>query len=474
MIRHGGRDVESVAVAHADVLFAALALYAACFVRDHVLTRVSTLWGDTSDLLPRYSLLLLATLPILIGSLYLCGAYRLSESARSAQTAGAVGRSLVVSSFAVLALAFVLRDQLFSRAIIVQYLVLSHVGFLGARLVFISISRLRGQRVGVPRAVIVGTGAEAQAIGDALRRRGRLDYEVVGWVDVPFERGRDAALPTLGVVDDLPELADRLVVDTVLFGTTLEESARLERTIWQLQEVGKTVHLRGDALGGLLSRTLVGDLDGIPMFTLTSVPMDRVALGVKRAIDLAGSSVGLVLLSPFLLGVAGLVKLTSAGPVLHRQERLGLNARRFEMLKFRSMYDGAEAHRADLAAANEMSGPVFKMRNDPRVTPLGRWLRRYSIDELPQLWNVLRGQMSLVGPRPPLGPEVALYERWQRRRLSMKPGLTCLWQVNGRSELDFDTWMKLDLEYIDNWSLGLDLKILLKTIPVVLTARGAR
>jgi exopolysaccharide biosynthesis polyprenyl glycosylphosphotransferase len=340
--------------------------------------------------------------------------------------------------------------------------------------VFISISRLRGQRVGVPRAVIVGTGAEAQAIGDVLRRRGRLDYEVVGWVDVPFERGRDAALPTLGVVDDLPELADRLVVDTVLFGTTLEESARLERTIWQLQEVGKTVHLRGDALGGLLSRTLVGDLDGIPMFTLTSVPMDRVALGVKRAIDLAGSSVGLVLLSPFLLGVAGLVKLTSAGPVLHRQERLGLNARRFEMLKFRSMYDGAEAHRADLAAANEMSGPVFKMRNDPRVTPLGRWLRRYSIDELPQLWNVLRGQMSLVGPRPPLGPEVALYERWQRRRLSMKPGLTCLWQVNGRSELDFDTWMKLDLEYIDNWSLGLDLKILLKTIPVVLTARGAR
>jgi lipopolysaccharide/colanic/teichoic acid biosynthesis glycosyltransferase len=144
------------------------------------------------------------------------------------------------------------------------------------------------------------------------------------------------------------------------------------------------------------------------------------------------------------------------------------------MLKFRSMYSDAEQRQAELLAQNEMSGPVFKMTNDPRITLVGKWMRKFSIDELPQLWNVFVGDMSLVGPRPPIPKEVEQYERWQRRRLSMKPGITCLWQVGGRNEIDFDSWMKLDMEYIDNWSLGLDLKILLKTIPVVLLARGAK
>ncbi|MCU0224077.1 MAG: sugar transferase [Acidobacteria bacterium] len=138
------------------------------------------------------------------------------------------------------------------------------------------------------------------------------------------------------------------------------------------------------------------------------------------------------------------------------------------------MYSDAEQRQAELLAQNEMSGPVFKMTNDPRITPVGKWMRKFSVDELPQLWNVFVGDMSLVGPRPPIPKEVEQYERWQRRRLSMKPGITCLWQVGGRNEIDFDSWMKLDMEYIDNWSLGLDLKILLKTIPVVLMARGAR
>lgn len=156
------------------------------------------------------------------------------------------------------------------------------------------------------------------------------------------------------------------------------------------------------------------------------------------------------------------------------QQRSGLYGRPFPMIKFRSMVVDAEARKSDLGHLNEMDGPVFKMARDPRVTRVGRVIRKLSIDELPQLWNVLRGEMSLVGPRPPIPAEVAKYERWQMRRLSMKPGITCIWQVSGRNEVDFETWMKLDLEYIDNWSLFLDLKLLLKTVPVVLVGAGAR
>jgi exopolysaccharide biosynthesis polyprenyl glycosylphosphotransferase len=196
---------------------------------------------------------------------------------------------------------------------------------------------------------------------------------------------------------------------------------------------------------------------------------------LRRLLDLALACLMLLVVGPLLmLPAAILIKLTSRGPVLFKQKRCGLNGRQFVMYKFRSMVDNAEQLRVELESLNEMDGPVFKSSRDPRITGIGKILRRFSIDELPQLFNVLRGDMSLVGPRPPLPGEVARYERWQRRRLSMKPGITCLWQVSGRNEVSFEDWMKLDLDYIDNWSLLLDLKILLKTIPVVLLGRGAR
>ena len=193
-----------------------------------------------------------------------------------------------------------------------------------------------------------------------------------------------------------------------------------------------------------------------------------------RALDVAISALVLVLAGP-VIGVAALaIKLTSPGSVLFKQTRMGLNGRIFTLYKFRTMIEDAHARREEVAHLNEMNGPAFKAKDDPRVTPVGRWLRRFSLDEIPQLWNVLKGDMSLVGPRPPIPEEVASYHRWHRRRLSMKPGLTCLWQVSGRNEIqDFDHWMKLDLQYIDNWSPSLDLKILLRTIPAVLSGKGA-
>jgi exopolysaccharide biosynthesis polyprenyl glycosylphosphotransferase len=194
---------------------------------------------------------------------------------------------------------------------------------------------------------------------------------------------------------------------------------------------------------------------------------------LKRLFDIAVSAGALVLLAPLLLAVALLVKLTSRGPIFFKQVRAGLHGRPFHMFKFRTMVVNAEALREKLLSLNEQTGPVFKMKNDPRITRVGAFLRKHSIDELPQLINVLRGDMSVVGPRPPIPKEVAQYEGWQCRRLSVRPGLTCIWQVSGRNQISFEDWMYMDMQYIDHWSFSQDLSLILKTVPVVLTGRGA-
>jgi exopolysaccharide biosynthesis polyprenyl glycosylphosphotransferase len=210
-----------------------------------------------------------------------------------------------------------------------------------------------------------------------------------------------------------------------------------------------------------------------PALSFGVVHHSRSALFLKRVLDVVCASALLLLLSPVLAIAAIASKLDSAGPVLFRQKRCGLNGRIFDVLKLRSMHVDAEMRRAELVALNEMDGPVFKIRNDPRVTRVGRWLRRLSVDELPQLWNVVRGEMSLVGPRPPIPGEVDEYDVAQRRRLSMRPGITCLWQVEGRNTIGFTEWVQLDLDYIDRWSLLLDFTILLRTLPAVVKGTGA-
>ncbi len=200
---------------------------------------------------------------------------------------------------------------------------------------------------------------------------------------------------------------------------------------------------------------------------------DDELLVIKRVIDILGSLFFIVLLSPVMLITALLVAATSRGPILYWQERVGKNSKPFRMAKFRSMYRDADERLANLVVLNEADGPVFKIRNDPRITPVGRVIRKLSIDELPQLFHVLAGTMSLVGPRPPLRAETELYDRWAKQRLLVKPGITCIWQVSGRSDLDFQTWVAMDIEYIANWSPMLDASILLRTVPAVVTGRGA-
>jgi len=210
------------------------------------------------------------------------------------------------------------------------------------------------------------------------------------------------------------------------------------------------------------------------LLTFESTPDKLWHLWVKRLFDIVFSFIALIILAPIFAIVAIMIKATSKGPVFFKQERGGLNGRKFMLYKFRTMVVDAEAKLKDVLAYNEMDGPVFKLTNDPRLTKVGKFLRKFSVDELPQLWNVLKEDMSIVGPRPPIPAEIDKYANWQRRRLSMMPGITCLWQVKGRNNIDFEAWMRFDLEYIDNWSLWLDCKIILQTIPVVLFGIGGK
>jgi exopolysaccharide biosynthesis polyprenyl glycosylphosphotransferase len=339
--------------------------------------------------------------------------------------------------------------------------------------------------------LIVGTNPTGREIAHSIDSHRFWGFRVLGFIASGAEEAaaganggsngangegsgaRAGRYPVLGTIDDIPRVVEEHVVDDVIFAVHRRELDRLEDLFLSLQEQGIRTRFAMNLFPHTRAQVEVEELDGIPLLSFATTPTSLTKLMLKRALDVALAALLLLLALPAVGLVAALIKLTSGGSVLFRQTRCGLNGRAFTLYKFRTMVEDAEERRRELEHLNEMKGPVFKLKSDPRVTAVGRFLRKYSLDELPQLWNVLRGDMSLVGPRPPIPEEVRRYQRWQRRRLAMKPGLTCLWQISGRNEVDFDRWMQLDLEYIDSWSPMLDVKILLKTIPVVLSGRGA-
>jgi len=273
---------------------------------------------------------------------------------------------------------------------------------------------------------------------------------------------------------ELPTLLHRQSIGCVIFNVVRTYFDDVEAAILACEIEGVETWLVADFVHTAIARVAITDFHGKPILVFRTTPAISWQLVTKRLIDIIGSALGLLILGPLvMLPTILAIRVMSPGPVLFRQKRSGLHGRLFTMLKFRSMVGNAEMLRVELETFNEMTGPVFKMTKDPRITPIGRFIRKTSIDELPQLWNVLKGEMSLVGPRPPIPSEVEKYDAWHRRRLSMRPGLTCLWQISGRNRLGFDQWMKLDLQYIDTWSLWLDLKILARTIPVVIGGFGA-
>lgn len=335
--------------------------------------------------------------------------------------------------------------------------------------------RLRGYNYRT--VVIVGTNRDARQMARSISQHPYWGFRLLGFIaNTSEEQTPSEALlkaPILGRIGDLQRIVADEVVDEVVFAVGQRELARLEDLFLALQEQGIRTRIALNFFPHTNAKVELEELDGLPLLSFSTAPTSQLQLMVKRTLDVAIAVVMLFLAAPVLSLVALAIKLSSRGSVLFRQTRCGLNGREFTLYKFRTMVEGAEEQQRELLHLNEMNGPVFKVRKDPRVTALGRLLRRFSLDEFPQLWNVLRGDMSLVGPRPPIPEEVAQYQRWQRRRLAMKPGLTCLWQISGRNNLDFDRWMELDLEYIDSWTPSLDLKILWRTIPAVISGRGA-
>jgi exopolysaccharide biosynthesis polyprenyl glycosylphosphotransferase len=384
-----------------------------------------------------------------------------------------LAKALFVVGVGVAALGYAQKQDA-SRLLVAIYFALSFLTLSANRVVIRFIARsVRRRGYNTRRYAVAGSSPLAREIVRTMSAHPEWGFEFAGFVvDGPPPDALDHR-KILGTLDELERVLKAAVLDEVIFVVPRERLSAIEEMVLACEERGVSARVCMDLFATRIATREVEDLDGIPLLSLSTVPNDVFALAAKRAIDLVLSAAALLVLSPLLLATAIAIKLDSPGPVLFRQRRMGVNGREFMLLKFRSMYRDAEARLEALLARNEASGPVFKIRDDPRVTRVGRFIRRTSIDELPQFWNVLSGEMSIVGPRPPIPSEVEKYQRRHLRRLSVKPGITCTWQVSGRSSIGFDRWMELDLHYIDNWSLWQDVKILARTIPAVLTGRGA-
>jgi len=384
-------------------------------------------------------------------------------------------RVAVLGVMVLAAASYLLRLQFISRPFLLLFGFTNGIVLAAARIVERQ-TALGRKLVEAPErvVVIVGCGDEAVSLARQVVQHRAWGLRLLGLVDADG-CGRDQAdgFPIVGRAPELLELLTREVVDEVVLAVPTRQLGELEPLLVRCQELGVRVRVALRPFPHLRPHVEVEALDGVPLLTFATAPIAPFALFVKRLVDTSVALVALVLTAPLWLLIWAVIRVTSRGPALYRQERCGMHGRRFVLLKFRTMVENAESLRHEVAHLNVMDGPVFKAPGDPRVTPIGRFLRRSSLDELPQLLNVLKGEMSLVGPRPPIPQEVEHYEPWQRRRLAMKPGITCLWQISGRSDLDFATWMELDLAYIDHWSLWLDLKILVLTMPAVFSGRGA-
>jgi exopolysaccharide biosynthesis polyprenyl glycosylphosphotransferase len=336
--------------------------------------------------------------------------------------------------------------------------------------------RLKGRNL--RHMLIVGTNPRAIQFARRVEAKPDLGYQIIGFVDDEYARNGEFQKSGYKIVSNFDNFHTFLrgnVVDEVVISLPMKSLyGQASRIVGLCEEQGIIVRFLSDLFKLKFARSVAEDFEDDALITAFTGSMRGWQVLVKRVFDCLASLILLILVSPVFFVVALLIKLTSQGPVFFIQDRVGLNKRRFRLYKFRTMVPGAEMKIAELEALNEVSGPVFKIKNDPRITLVGKFLRKTSIDELPQLINVLKGDMSLVGPRPlPIRDYEGFDEDWHRRRFSVRPGITCLWQINGRSSTAFEKWMQLDMEYIDQWSLGLDLKILLKTIPAVLRRSGA-
>lgn len=406
-------------------------------------------------------------------TLWVSGLYRLDIRWRIWTEVRDITRATLLVLAITLSMLFLVKATDASRLFILFLFIAQPAATLGSRLLLRALFEEARKRGNDPRfMLIVGTGELAEDFAKRVARHPGLGLQIIGHLSVPGETEHGVSRPIIGTVDDIEQILHSQVVDEVAVCLPPSAFGYLEPIAGLAAGEGKTVRLAVHPVEEILPGAVQEEFDGILLRSVAHDGQREVGLILKRAMDIVGSIAALIVFSPIMLGAAIAIRVTSGSPVIFGQERVGLHGRPFTMYKFRTMVPDAEARLDDIMHLNERSGAAFKAKDDPRITPVGRWLRKTSIDELPQFWNVLTGSMSLVGPRPPLPREVAEYDIWHRRRLSMKPGITGLWQIEARHEPDFDRWVEHDLVYIDGWSLWLDLKILVRTLPALLTQGG--
>ncbi len=478
MFARRSRFLGILTLAH-DAVVTGVAFFAAYWLRAFLLPQTVT-WRELGPIYPleTYWPLLVVTVSLWPLAASALGVYRNVELSTPIEQIFSIFKLVAAGLLIVYAGLYLTKAQYISRSFVLVMGAVEVVLLSLGRWVFFAGAGWMREKLGRYRYfLIVGTGPKARDLADLIEQGETMGLRLVGFVDVHGD-----APPVLATgAREYPVIHPsqvamtlrRQVIDEVVFSVEMDDLVRLQPLMRDCAREGVNTRVRLEFFPQAFSRIYLENLRHVPLLSLSATPDSYLMLFAKRLFDLAAAGTALVVLSPALLLIAVLVKLTSPGPILYRQVRSGLGGRRFTLYKFRSMVEDAEKQRLSLSQFNELRGPVFKMAQDPRVTPLGRWLRRFSLDELPQLWNVFRGDMSFVGPRPALPEEVEQYEAWQRRRLRMRPGLTCTWVLEGRNHVDFERLIQLDLSYIDNWSLWLDLKISLKTIPLVLLGKGA-
>jgi exopolysaccharide biosynthesis polyprenyl glycosylphosphotransferase len=456
-----------------DLLLINLALVGAYWMRYELRWFVEVGFdASLSDYIP-FAVLLSILLPI---TFKLDGVYDGRRGQSWFDQIYAIVNATAKGTIVLLALIFIFRPLAYSRLLFLEAAVLIVLltglsrwakGFIEARL------RRRG--IGVDRVLIVGAGEVGRTVIRTIVARPELGYQIIGLVDDNPDKGHTdiGRVKGLGGLEMLAEIVDNEAVDQVFVTLPWMYHRKIMGIVQECQRKHVQAHIVPDLFQMSLSQVDVDDLGGIPLIGVREVTIGRWQQALKRGMDVVIAAVGGLLMSPLVGLISLAIKIDSPGPVLFRQLRVGKTGRQFWCYKFRSMRQGAEREQEQLQAYNEAAGPLFKIRNDPRRTWVGRWLRRTSLDELPQLYNVLRGEMSLVGPRPHLPSEVAKFETWQMRRLEVAPGITGLQQVSGRSQLTFDEQCLLDIYYIENWSPILDIRILLRTVPKVFLGDGA-
>ncbi len=416
-------------------------------------------------------------LTLLISFLSYFGAYKNPQVTSLISYSWAIFRSLLLTFGILLSLLFFLEIQYISRFVILIFAIADFFILLTIRFCVVQHFQrsMQNGRTSL-RVLIIGTGVRAQELARELTNNSIWGIEIIGYLDPsPENVGEDIdGIPVIGSVGDVSECLKKNVVDEVIIAIPRSLLKDAEPIAYACEEEGITLRFMADIFSVQVARVSLTSVGPIPLLTMEPVALDDGKLFVKRIFDFTLTAMSMPVVLPILAVVAVAIKLDSPGPVFFIQERVGLRKHLFPMFKFRSMYIDAEERLREIEHLNEAEGPIFKMTDDPRVTRVGRFIRKVSIDELPQLFNVLKGEMSLVGPRPMSIRDVDLFDKGiQRKRFSVKPGITCIWQVSGRSNLPFDKWLELDLEYIENWSFWLDIKILFKTIPAVLESKGA-